>query len=568
VTILNDDLLLPPIANRTINEGQLLTLVASNNAAVIGSAFTLTDFEGFTNGTANGAVLFRDPRNSGTTLNYLSTTPNLSLVTNSFPAGNGSSRALRVNWSFAPGSVDAWLRLSTFNTTFLPNPVVPFNQSIRFDMFTDKPLKVGLGLRENNTTAAIGADGGGAAGNVEFIGVSSTIGNTPVPTRTIPSNTWTTVQFDMPFEAVSGLNGNGILESTTGKGVLDHLALVPDAGLGPYNVYLDNFIVFSNRFLYSLETNAPAGAFIHPVSGVFSWTPLETQGPGVYSITVRISDTTSALFDTKTFNVTVVETNNAPILGAITNQTIAEGATLLVTNLATDTDLPPNILTFSLTNPPAGATINPTNGLFSWTPSELQGPSTNVVTVRVTDNGTPPLSDQKSFTVVVTEVNTAPSLPGVADRWLHVGSTLRITNSASDPDLPANSLTYFLGSAPAGASLGATSGILTWTPTFQLGTNAFTVRVTDNGVPPLTNSISFKAIVVARPVILSMQLSASNVAVLWSAAPGVTYELQYKDELSNSNWISLAPPVTASGFTAGRSDAVTTRRFYRVHVLP
>ena len=36
-------------------------------------------------------------------------------------------------------------------------------------------------------------------------------------------------------------SGNGILESTTGKGVFDELTIVPADGLGRYNLYLDNF---------------------------------------------------------------------------------------------------------------------------------------------------------------------------------------------------------------------------------------------------------------------------------------------------------------------------------------
>jgi hypothetical protein len=42
---------------------------------------------------------------------------------------------------------------------------------------------------------------------------------------------------------VEGLTGNGILETTTGKGVLEHLEFVPAGGAGTYNVWLDNFRV-------------------------------------------------------------------------------------------------------------------------------------------------------------------------------------------------------------------------------------------------------------------------------------------------------------------------------------
>src|SRR5207247_4058525 len=75
-----------------------------------------------------------------------------------------------------------------------------------------------------------------------------------------------------------------------------------------------------------------------------------------------------------------------------------------------DSDIPTNSLTFSLISPPAGMTINPNTGAIAWTPTEAQGPSTNTITVVVTDNGSPNLNDTKSFTVTVSEVNSDPVL--------------------------------------------------------------------------------------------------------------------------------------------------------------
>src|SRR5262249_6658014 len=57
-----------------------------------------------------------------------------------------------------------------------------------------------------------------------------------------------------------------------------------------------------------------------------------------------------------------------------------------------------------------GATIGGTTGLFKWTPTAQQAPSTNAVTIQVTDNGTPPLSASRSFTVVVAN---PPRLGGI-----------------------------------------------------------------------------------------------------------------------------------------------------------
>ncbi len=84
------------------------------------------------------------------------------------------------------------------------------------------------------------------------------------------------------------------------------------------------------------------------------------------------------------------EVNQAPVLAAIGDQSVDEGSLLAFTVAATDADLPANNLSFRLdSGAPAGATIDPTTGEFSWTPTEAQGPAVHSVTVRVTDDGTP-----------------------------------------------------------------------------------------------------------------------------------------------------------------------------------
>ena len=105
----------------------------------------------------------------------------------------------------------------------------------------------------------------------------------------------------------------------------------------------------------------------------------------------------------------VLETNEPPTLAAISNYSIFHGETLTITNSAADPDLPANVLTFSLLNAPTNATIDPTNGLFAWTPLPSQSPSTNSIAVVVTDDGSPALSATQSFTVVVMAGTVNPS---------------------------------------------------------------------------------------------------------------------------------------------------------------
>src|SRR6185436_19759895 len=145
----------------------------------------------------------------------------------------------------------------------------------------------------------------------------------------------------------------------------------------------------------------------------------------------------------------------------IGDQAVDEEVELSFTASATDSDLPANSLTFSLEGTvPAGASINATTGVFSWTPTESQGPGTYTFTVKVTDNGVPNLSDEEEIDVVVSETNHAPVLAAIGDQAVDEEDELSFTASATDSDLPANSLTFSLeGTVPAGASINATTGV-------------------------------------------------------------------------------------------------------------
>jgi hypothetical protein len=91
--------------------------------------------------------------------------------------------------------------------------------------------------------------------------------------------------------------------------------------------------------------------------------------------------------------------NTAPVLASLTNRVVTLGQTLSFTASATDTDQPPQTLTFSLSGAPFGAQIGAANGVFTWTPS--LAPATNDITIIVTDNGTPSSSATQICAVVV-----------------------------------------------------------------------------------------------------------------------------------------------------------------------
>jgi len=134
--------------------------------------------------------------------------------------------------------------------------------------------------------------------------------------------------------------------------------------------------------------------------------------------------------------------NTSPMLTHIGNKSVAEETLLTFTTTATDTDIPMQMLTFSLdAGFPTGASITP-GGAFTWKPTEAQGPGSYDVTVRVSDNGSPAMSAAETITITVNEVNVAPTLATIPDQAIHQGMQLTVQIAGSDTDLPSNTLTY------------------------------------------------------------------------------------------------------------------------------
>jgi hypothetical protein len=323
----------------------------------------------------------------------------------------------------------------------------------------------------------------------------------------------------------------------------------------------------ANSLNYAL-VSPPSGAQIS-TNGLITWTPDETQGPGIYLLTTVVTDDgVPAMSATNSFMVTVNDVNSAPILPLQTNLSVNELTLLTVTNTATDTDLPVNALSYALVDPPTGAQIN-SNGVITWTPDETQGPGAYTLTTVVTDDGIPAMSASNSFVVTVNEVNTAPVLGNTKDLVTDALSTLRVTNSATDADLPANVLNYALVSPPAGAAID-TNGLITWTPGPDQapGTNVITTVVTDDGVPAMSATNTFIVVVTPQlvpPTITSIEVSNNVATVTWTTVTGHWYYLQYRD-LPNGSWTDLGVETLANGSTATATDDVTNtpQRLYRV----
>jgi hypothetical protein len=323
-------------------------------------------------------------------------------------------------------------------------------------------------------------------------------------------------------------------------------------------------------------TNSPAGAAVS-ASGEITWTPTETQGPMTTNITVCVTDNgTPNLTVSRTFQVVVNEINVAPVMALPPNQAFDEQTTFSASATATDSDLPANALEFALVSGPEGLTVSPA-GAIAWTPTEAQGSNTYTVTMRVTDNNPAAANDQhlsttNRFELTVNEVNRPPVMGTLTDRSVNPGQTLSFTATATDPDEPANALTFSLLDSPPGATIDPGSGLFTWRPGVALAdtTNTIQVRVEDDGSPFLSDTNSFLVVVnpFSAPVVLT-PVSWSNDAFTFSVTGpiGPDYVIQTASEWTA--WTALF--TNASGtvpFSFTDTNAGFGCRFYRALLWP
>ncbi|NBO65073.1 MAG: tandem-95 repeat protein, partial [Acidobacteria bacterium] len=254
-------------------------------------------------------------------------------------------------------------------------------------------------------------------------------------------------------------------------------------------------------------SNLPIGAAFNQANGQFTWTPTGTQ-TGSYTVSFTVTDGGSpALSATRTVMILVV--NLAPVVTVPGPQTILSGQPLTFTVTASDPDSGQTV-TLSAANLPTGASFNPANGQFIWTPIPAQTGSFTV-SFTATDNGTPSLSQTRTVTITVTQINRAPVLTVPGAQTATVGQALSFAVTATDPDA-GQILTISATGLPTGATFTSTggSGQFGWTPTTaQLGNYSITFTVSDNGSP--ASSASGIVAITVLPALTTLNFTTATV---------------------------------------------------------
>jgi hypothetical protein len=175
-------------------------------------------------------------------------------------------------------------------------------------------------------------------------------------------------------------------------------------------------IILTNPASLSVAGGATATFVVFAVgveNPTYQWLKDGTPLPGASSATLIINSAHAG--DAAAYSVvvsnsagsitssgaTLTVANTAPTLDPIANQTVNVGVTVNFAAAASDPDVPPQALSFSMPVGPTNATLDVSTGAFNWRPLVSQGGTVNPVTIVAADNGSPSLSATQSFTITV-----------------------------------------------------------------------------------------------------------------------------------------------------------------------
>ena len=193
------------------------------------------------------------------------------------------------------------------------------------------------------------------------------------------------------------------------------------------------------------------GGFYPAPNATFTYLTAASRS-GVFSSFNYPSNVVGLTNELTATTATIRVINTLPVITPVDDRTNDEMVAFNVTAIANDYGTPAHTLTWSLVSGPPELGIS-SGGAISWTPAEDQGPNTNTVSIRITDNGFPNLSATNAFQLVINEINRAPSLFLPPDTAVNEMTPLSLNAAATDPDIPTNTLTFELVSRPPGLTV-------------------------------------------------------------------------------------------------------------------
>ena len=257
---------------------------------------------------------------------------------------------------------------------------------------------------------------------------------------------------------------------------------------GTYDANATDSDVPANTLSWSLSGNSCTFTpSVNGTSGLVSWT---CGGIETCNVDVEVKDNGEPSKSDKE-QLTIACANRAPLFQGAPADTALEGTAYTYQAVCTDGDQDTLVLNKGPSDTCAGSLSITGNGMgtYSFTPGENLGGQTCVVELTCGDTQSTVTVNE---TVAVAEENTAPSLTNLpateSGPW---GRTDSFTATATDADLPANTLTFSLASTTCAftPAVNASTGEVTWT-CGPPGNCDINVMVKDNGVPEKSDTLT------------------------------------------------------------------------------
>ncbi len=301
---------------------------------------------------------------------------------------------------------------------------------------------------------------------------------------------------------------------------------------------------------WSLDT-APQGMSIDPGLGTLRWTPTADE-LGSQNVVVRLTDSQGA-YATQSYAIVVSAVNLPPSISSVPPTTADTADTYTYAVAATDPQGLP--LTFSLTTAPIGMNIDPTTGLITWSPTATQLGSQSVA-IQV-DDGQGGIATQ-TYAVVVTSTppDQPPVITSTPSQLATVGEPYQYQVTARDP--AGQALTYQLLTKPAGMTIDANTGLVSWTPdSTEIGSNTVTVGAVDPLGAGGSQTFAIVVSAVSQPPVLD-PISDQSV----TAGLQFLYDVHATDPGGNALYYSLDTASETRGMIIdglGRMGWITTK---------
>ncbi len=292
------------------------------------------------------------------------------------------------------------------------------------------------------------------------------------------------------------------------------------------------------------------GQLVGVTTGAATYQAPSSANTGDQLFTVTLTATANAETSvTTTLNIVV---SPAPVISTTTLPGVLNGATYSEQILANG-GVAPLIFTVSSGSLPPGLNLN-TNGFVTGRTTSDGG--TYNFTVKVTDQGTPPLTVSRAFTLVVTP---APPLSIATTSLMNAaqGSPYSAVLAANG-GVPPLTWSIASGSLPPGLTLTASTGQISGTPTTQSTTPfSFSVQVTDSSLLPPNNQPQ-----TTPPLSLSIMVGPPNtLAIATTSLPEAESSNLYSQKIVATggvapfNW-TLTKGILPSGMSLDASTGV------------